>query len=167
MSHFGILIQWFFCVTHCFSAVSCFGGVLVLHLPNTNDMKTDALYKKLLLILMIIFVSVTGIYAQAKTSYSLVKLNGKVLSDGTVLSNAVVLLYEDNSMVDNKETSVSGDFSFIMSAGKDYKLLIDKQGFERRVIRINSSMLSRIDKLKYFEFTIDLDRVEDDQLADK
>jgi hypothetical protein len=66
------------------------------------------------------------------------KIKGVVMSNEKKQEDAVVRLFKFNEKIDSVYTPKSGKFSFVLSANADYFIEIEKYGYEKSIVKINT-----------------------------
>ncbi len=119
-------------------------------------MTSNQLYKYSLLLIVFLLVLVNVGNTQENSSDFTVKLAGKVMANDLSLFGAKVFLYDDTSMESKLKTSEDGAFYFDLNPNKNYKIVVSKEGYLDKELKIKSNMVMHLRNKKTFEFSIEL-----------
>jgi hypothetical protein len=86
---------------------------------------------------------------------------GFINASNAVLNQAIVRLYDRNELVDSVAPDEEGGFYFQLPANSHCTIEIEREGYIKKLISINTKMNEERKRLPMFEFTIDLNAKED------
>ena len=79
-------------------------------------------------------------------------LSGQVLSEAKPIQAVSVMLYEGNRLIDDWKTLDNGKFNFSLDPSKEYQIMVQKDGYFTKKLKVKSNLIASIQQLKSFEF---------------
>jgi len=87
---------------------------------------------------------------------SSLELKGHIFHQETKIENALVKLYQDNTIVQKIHTKKSGKFQFLLFSNMDYSIEIEMENYITERIKISTKTKTEFGGKYLYEFRVDL-----------